>query len=67
MHRFLFSGYMNRGTVFPTILHVRPAKTEINLRIRLISFRCPAGDASDPWLPTECPAETDPYKIACAQ
>ena len=45
----------SRARAFPTILHVRPAKTQISL---YISLRCMSEDALDPWLSTEHPAKS---------
>ena len=50
---------MSRDTVFPTILHVRPAKTHICLCIHACCPECLLSPehALETWLSTECPAD----------
>ena len=45
---------MSRATAFPTRSHMRPAKTQISLRIC-----CSAEDVLDVRLPTNCPVNPD--------
>ena len=60
VHDYWVRKHIILGTAFPTILHVRSAKTRISAEAYADQrLRCLPEYTLDPWLPKGCPADTD--------